>query len=105
MVNDVFTPKMEGGGYWGIGIVEVVWKVYATVVNFGLKRSVTLHDALHGFRAGRGMGAATLEANLVQKLSGIAHEPLFQVFLDVQKAYDSLGRGWCMGILQGYGMG
>ena len=80
------------GGYWGIGLAEVVWKVCATVVNCRLKRSVTLHDTLHGFRAGRGMGAATLEANLVQKLSGIAHEPLFQVFLDVQKVYDLLDR-------------
>ena len=33
-------------------IVEVVWKVCAMVVNFRLKRSVTLHDALYGFRVG-----------------------------------------------------
>ena len=32
-------------------------------------------------------------------------EPLFQVFLGVQKAYDSLDRDWCMEILRGYGMG
>ena len=36
---------------------------------------------------------------------GLAHEPLFQVFLDMRKAYDSLDRVWCMGILQGYRMG
>ena len=45
-----------------------------------------------------------MEENLSQQLEGIAHEPLFKVLLDVQKAYDSLDRGWCMDILRGYGM-
>ena len=66
---------------------------------------MTLHNELHGFRAGRVAGTATLEAKLAQKLAGIAHEPLFQVFLDVRKAYDSLDRGWCMEIMRGYRMG
>ena len=55
-----------------------------------------LHDALHGFRAGWGMGMGSLEANLAQQFVEIAHEPLFQVFLDVCKAYDSLDRGRCI---------
>ena len=61
----VFLPKGRGE-YRGIGIVEVVWKVCETVVNFRLKRSVVLHNALHGFRAERGTRTATLEANLAQ---------------------------------------
>ena len=84
--------------------MEVVWKVCAAVVNFRLKRSVILHDALHGFRSGRDMGTATLEAKMAQHLVGLAHEPLFQVFLDIRKAYNSLYRGQCMGILWRYGM-
>ena len=46
-----------------------------------------------------------MEEKLAQKLAGIAHEPLFQVFLDVLKAYDSLDRGRCMEVLRGYKMG
>ena len=65
---------------------------------------MTLHIALHGFRGGRGMGNAALEAKFAHKLAGIAHEVLLQVFLDVQNAYDSLDRLWCMEILWGYGM-
>ena len=42
--------------YREIGLVEVVWKVCKKVVNCRLKRSVTLHNKLHGFRAGRGTG-------------------------------------------------
>ena len=58
--NDGFPPKRRGG-YWGIGLVEVFWKVCAEVVNCGLKRSVTLHDVMHGLMAGRGTGTATLK--------------------------------------------
>ena len=35
--------------YMGIGLVEVLRKVWSVVVNCRLKRSVVLHDALHGF--------------------------------------------------------
>ena len=83
----VFLPKGRGD-YCGIGLVEVVWKVCVTGVNCRLKRSVTLYDALHGFGAGRVAGTATLESKLAQQLAGISHETLFQVFVDVQKAYD-----------------
>ena len=88
----VVLPKGKGG-YRGIGIVEVLRKVCSVVVNFRLKRSVVFHDALHGFREGQGIGTATLDAKLEQQLAGIAHEPLFQLLLDVCKAYDSMDRG------------
>ena len=100
----VFLPKGRGE-YWEIGLVEMVWKVFATVVNCRLKRSVTLRDALHAFRAGWGTSTSTLEENLAQQLARIANKPLFQVFLDVRKAYDSLDRGRCMEILQGHRTG
>ena len=37
------------GEYWGIELVEVVWKVCAAVMNLMTKRKVELHDSLHGF--------------------------------------------------------
>ena len=100
----VFLPKGRGG-YQGIGLVDVLWKVCVMVVNFRINSTVTLHDALRGLSSGRGTGTATLEEKLAQQLAGIAHEPLFQVFLDVRKAYDYPDRGRCMDILWGYGMG
>ena len=36
--------------YRGIGLVEVLWKVFSVVVGFRLKSSVVLHDTLNGFR-------------------------------------------------------
>ena len=100
----VIIPKGMGG-CWGIGIVEVAWKVCATVVNCRLVRGLVLHEALHGFRSGRETGTATLDANSDQQLAGLAHEPLFQVFLDIHKEYDSLDRGICLEVLRGYRMG
>ena len=64
---------------------------------------VVLHDALYGFREGR--GTATLEANLEQHLTGLEHEPLLQVFLDFLKAYNLLDRERRLKILRRYGMG
>ena len=37
-----------------------------------------------------------MEGKLEQKLAGIVHETLYQVFIDVRNAYDSLDRGRCM---------
>ena len=97
-------PKGKGE-YMEIGLVEVLWKVCTVVVNCRLKRSVVLYDALHRFRTGRGMGTAMLEANLYQQLVGISHEHIFQLFLNVQKAYDSLDQERCLELLRGYGLG
>ena len=49
-------------GYRGIGLMEVMWKVVAAILNLWLTASITFHDFLHGFRAGRGTGTTTLEA-------------------------------------------
>ena len=38
------------GEFQGIGLVEVMWKVYATVVNCWLMQGVVLHNTLQGFR-------------------------------------------------------
>ena len=54
------------GGYWGIGLVEVAWKVCTEVVNFQLKLGVVLNDALHRFRGGWGSGTSMLESKLAQ---------------------------------------
>ena len=38
------------GVYIGIGLVEVIWKVFALIVKNMVRNAITLHDALHGFR-------------------------------------------------------
>ena len=42
--------------YRGIGLVEVMWKLVTAILNCWLTASITFHNFLHGFRAGRGTG-------------------------------------------------
>ena len=44
-------------------------------------------------RTRRGTGTAIMELKLVQELASVNHDPIFLVFLDLQKAYDNLNRG------------
>ena len=84
----VIIPK-GGGGYRGIGLVRVVWKVCTLIMNSRIQSAIILHNTLHGFRQGMGERTDIMEVNLEQQLAGTVHEPLFQVFIDVKKAYDS----------------
>ena len=90
--------------YWDIGLVEVMWKVVAEILNRRLTASITFHDFLHEFRAGRGTGTATLKAKLIQKLVALREEVLYVIFLDLHKAYDALERSRCLDILEGQGV-
>ena len=43
-----------------IGLVELIWKVVEEIINTHLRAIVHLHNVLHRFRTGRGMGTAVL---------------------------------------------
>ena len=101
----IFLISKGKGEYPYIGIFEVALNVCAVVVNCQLKRGVSLHNDLHSFREGRGMGTVTLDAKLDQYLAGLAQKPLSQVFLDTCMIYYSLDRGLCLEVLRSYGMG
>ena len=86
-------------------MVEVTWKVVAAILHCRLTTAITYHDKLHGFRAGRGTGTATLEAKLLQQLAGMREEVLYVIFLDLTKVYDALDRSRSLEILEGYVVG
>jgi hypothetical protein len=66
---------------------------------------VPFHDAIHGFTFHRGCGTAGIEAKLQQELAAIRQVPLYQVFIDLRKAYDTLDRPRALETLSQYGMG
>ena len=66
----VLIPK-GGGEYRGIVLVEVMWRAVLVILNFCFTAPITYHDSLHGFRAGRGMGASTLEVKLLQQVAAL----------------------------------
>jgi hypothetical protein len=71
-----------------VGILEVIWKLVATIIDGRLKAAIPFHDTLHGFRPRRGTGTFIIEAKLFlfQQLASIQQVPLFEVFLDLKKA-------------------
>ena len=85
-------------------VSEVMWKVVAVVFNRRLAVSITFHNFLHGFRAGRGTGTSTHEAKLLRRLAALRDEVLYGIFLVLHKAYDALKRSRYIEILEGYGV-
>ena len=70
---------------WGIGLIEVVWKVVGEVIDNHIKSVVQFYNVLHGFYAGRGTGTAIMELKLAQQLASVDQDPLFLVFIELQK--------------------
>jgi hypothetical protein len=46
-----------------------------------------------------------MEVKLQQQLAWVDKDPLYQIYLDLRKAYDALDRGQCLEILAGYSVG
>ncbi len=101
----VLIPKGASGQYRGIALLEIVYKLVSSIINRRLASTVKFHDAVHGFRAGRGTGTAIIEAKLRMQLAQRSTKPYYMVFLDLKKAYDTLDRHRTLQILEGYGVG
>ena len=99
----VLIPK-GGQDYLFIGLVVVVCKVVMVIFNLRFTASITFHDVLRGFQAGRSTGTASLEAKLLQQLASMREEVLYKIFLDLHKAYDALDSEICLEIMDEYGM-
>ncbi len=67
--------------------------------------NVEFHDSLHGFWAGRGTGTAIIKAKLAQQLAFHKQAPLYGVFIDLRKAFNSMDQGRCLKVLTGYRAG
>ena len=85
--------------YCIIGLVEVIWKAVAVILNCRFTVAITYYNFLHGFRAGRGTGTATLDLKRLQQVVALREAVLHAIFLDLHKAYDALDRSRCLDIL------
>ena len=84
----VLIPKGQGG-YRGIGLLKLIWKVLERVIDIRLE-NINLHDSnsLNGCLAGRGMGTGIIEAKLAQELAHLEQAPFFGVFVGLKKVFD-----------------
>jgi hypothetical protein len=84
----VLLPK-GGGNFRGIGLLNPCWKVVEKIMVHQMG-AIDFHPRLHGGMPKQGAGTATIEAKLTQQLVWVEQEPLYQVFVDLRKAYDHL---------------
>jgi hypothetical protein len=98
----ILLPK-RGGNYCGIGLLEPFWKVVEKIMVAWLA-SFKFHAGLHGGFPVRGTGTATIEAKLAQSLAWRNQCPLYQIYVDLKKAYDALDRERTLNILAAYGV-
>ncbi len=99
----VLLPK-GGGDYCGICLLNPIQKVVEKVMVFWFS-AIKLLNWLHSKLPGQGTGTAIIKVKLQQQLAWAEQEPLYQIYLDLQKAHDALDWGRCLGILAGYGVG
>ena len=74
----------------GIGMLETLWKVVELMMDTHLRASLHMYNVLHGFKERRGTGTDITELNISQEIVIIDQYPLFLVFLDLGKAYDTV---------------
>ena len=98
-------PKNERGKYRGIVLLEVAYKVLSRIIHLRMEDKIDFHPAIHGFRHKRGTGTCILEAKLRMQLASYQCLPLYQLYLDLTKAYDCLNRKRTMSLLEAYGVG
>jgi len=101
----VLIPKSQQGEFRGIALLEPLYKLVSKIINDRIQAGITFDDAIHGFCPGRGTGTAIMEAKLLMQLHCRSDKPLYMVFLDIKKAYDTLDRAQAMRILEAYGVG
>jgi hypothetical protein len=99
----VLIPK-GGKEYYGIGLLEPIWKVLKKVMDLRLE-AIILHDSLHRYLALQGTGTGIIEAKLAQQLAHFKQTPFFGIFINLQKTFDTMDHGRCLKILELHGVG
>ena len=64
-----------------------------SIIDTWINMAVMFHDVLYGFRSCRGTRTAITDIKMSQELASINQDPLFLVFLNLCKSYDTLDRG------------
>ena len=100
----VLIPKGDSGNYHGIGLLHPIWNIMEKILDARLVK-LECHDCMHGFLAGRGTGTAILEAKLAVQLAYKEQVPLYGIFIDIHKAFDTMDCRQCIRILRDRGVG
>ena len=81
--------------------MEALRKTVTGRLNWRLMTARGFHNTPHVFRAVWGIGTASIESKMLQHLTQMGEEVLYEIFLELQKLYDALDRDGCLDILSG----
>ena len=79
-----------GGDFCGVEFVEVIWNIVSIIMDNQAVKAVELHDVLHGLQENWGIGTTSLEEKLLHQLVSMKHKVLYEILLDIHKAYDMM---------------
>ena len=71
----------------GICLIKVIWKTVLGVVNCWIRAAVTLHNTFHRLWDRQGTGNTIVKTNMIQNLIVMREEILYNVLIDLWKAY------------------
>ena len=98
-------PKLEHGKYRGIILLEVIYKVISMIIHICIEDKIQFHLGFHSVCHKCGMGMCILEAKLDMQLASYLCQPLYQIYLDLTKVYDTLDHTCTWSLLKAYGLG
>ena len=101
----VIIPKDDKGGVRGIGLLESIHKVVSQIINIRMGDTINFCEEVHGFRRKRGCHTAIGETKLKMQIAACQSDTLYQIYLDLRKAYDSIARNRVLKLLEKYGVG
>ena len=86
-------------------MLGAVHKLVSAIINRRMAERIMFCDAMHGFRRKRGCFTAIGKVKLRMQRAACAGKTLYQVFLDLRKAYDSIHREGVLALLEKYKVG
>ena len=101
----VIIPKDDVGGVQGIGLLECIHKLISQIINLHLSNAVSFCKEVHRFRKKRGTFTVVGETKLTMQLATCRSDTLYQIYLDLSKAYDSIDRTKIVQLLKKYHVG
>ena len=97
--------RSECGNHRGISLLSIVGKVFAKIILKRLQRASeeALPESQSGFRAGRSTVDMIFSLRQLQEKAIEQHRPLYIVFVDFSKAFDTVDRPTLWKVLEIYG--
>ena len=74
------------------------------LLNFHFTSTIQFYDFFNGFWSGCGTGTAALKTNLLQYITSMREAVIYEIFLDLQKLYNTLDRDKRLEIIAAYGV-